>query len=105
MSPGLICDLKRDVTKKGVLKIYLAGGGLISEMDISEGLNLNQGILELRKYVVDKIAKAGFSDNIRAKKWAKSNDIQGLQLLLSENRVKYEEMPDLQTESTEEYID
>jgi hypothetical protein len=100
----MICDLKRDVTEKGELKIYLAGGGLTSD-DVDEELNLNQHVMALRKYVVDKIAEAGFSDNIMAKKWAKPNDMQGLQLLLSEKIAKYDETPDMETEVTEEYID
>lgn len=99
----LLKDLKKGVKDLSKLDIYIAGGGIDPDEEDEEEEKI---VLEERELCLEKIADAGFSENIRKVQWAKNaskpNSYQCLTLLLSENKAVYEEEFD---ENFEEYYD
>ena len=87
---SLLKDLIKNTRNKRDIKIYLAGGGTESQQD----REYNLGILESRRFTIERIAERGFKESIKTVKWNSQDSTQALTLFLSDGRVGYEEDSD-----------
>jgi hypothetical protein len=83
----LLADLQS--VNKSQLEIYVAGAGL----DGAASRESDEGVLEGRKLCLDRIAQAGFTENIKKIQWNPGNHIQELTLDLATGNALYEEDP------------
>lgn len=83
----MVTDLKREVPKISLLRIYITGGGLGSYLIKEE----RKVVLQNRSQTLQKITEAGFAPNLRQVRWGRGNSTTGLQLLLEERKAIFKE--------------
>lgn len=93
----LLSDLKKDVKSFSKLQIYVVGASPSFDSDYEDAQSIKEELADIQKRrdtTLEKIAHAGFQQNIRDIRWGSGNYVLELTLFPAEQRAMIFEMPD-----------
>ncbi len=91
----LLKDLQVDVERIDDLRIYVIGGNAyLSEGDQHSKEHYRRHVIQAREGVINLIKDSGFSSAVKLVKWSMPDQLQSLELILSEGRVVINEDDD-----------